>query len=355
MQPVAPPSLDYVPGPKHPSSLDYVPGPEHPPSPVEIPYVPKPEYHEYLAPSDDEEPFKDEEDDEEEEEYLSPANSFVVPIVDPIRLRKARKTVRLEPSMTDIPEADVPPQKSPLLDLRSGEFCSWCYKASRPTESDLRRYRVKEAMYAREAWAGSKDKTLGRIKILKARDLEPQEGPAENVMRTGAGMPVAPSSLDYVPGPKHPPSLDYVSGPEHPPSPVEIPYVPKPEYHEYLAPSNDEIRLRKARKTVRLEPSMTNIPEADVPPRKSPLLDLRSGEFRSWCYKASRPTESDLRRYRVEQADHRRTAMLLDIEAMYAREACAGSKDKSATIAAHVRTLGAQVATLIAQTSSLQT
>ncbi|GKD14962.1 hypothetical protein Tco_1199369, partial [Tanacetum coccineum] len=35
MQPVAPPSPDYVPGPKHPPSPDYMPGPEHPPSLVE--------------------------------------------------------------------------------------------------------------------------------------------------------------------------------------------------------------------------------------------------------------------------------------------------------------------------------
>ncbi|GJY37849.1 hypothetical protein Tco_0424213 [Tanacetum coccineum] len=44
MQPVAPPSPDYVPGPEHPASPDYVPGPEHPPSPIEIPFVPEPEY-----------------------------------------------------------------------------------------------------------------------------------------------------------------------------------------------------------------------------------------------------------------------------------------------------------------------
>ncbi|GKE95940.1 hypothetical protein Tco_1580795, partial [Tanacetum coccineum] len=144
MQPVAPSSLDYVPGPEHPLSLDYVPGPEHPPSPVEIPYVPEPEYPEYLAPSDaeapledqplpadasptalspgyvadsdpeedleedhadypadggdgddepidddnddddtddkDEEPFEDE-DDDEEEEHLAPADSFAIPVV----------------------------------------------------------------------------------------------------------------------------------------------------------------------------------------------------------------------------------------------------------------------------------
>ncbi|GJZ41280.1 hypothetical protein Tco_0588166 [Tanacetum coccineum] len=47
MQPVAPPSPDYV------------PGPEHPPSPIEIPYVPEPEYPEYLVPSEDEAPMED--------------------------------------------------------------------------------------------------------------------------------------------------------------------------------------------------------------------------------------------------------------------------------------------------------
>ncbi|GKF95008.1 hypothetical protein Tco_0284708, partial [Tanacetum coccineum] len=59
MQPVDPPSPDYVPGPKHPPSPDYVPGPEHPPSPVDVPYISKPEYLEYLAPSNTEEPLED--------------------------------------------------------------------------------------------------------------------------------------------------------------------------------------------------------------------------------------------------------------------------------------------------------
>nr|GEV67773.1 reverse transcriptase domain-containing protein [Tanacetum cinerariifolium] len=56
MHSVAPPSLDYVPGPEHPPSLDYIPGPEHPPSPI---YVPKPEYLEYLVPSGDDAPVED--------------------------------------------------------------------------------------------------------------------------------------------------------------------------------------------------------------------------------------------------------------------------------------------------------
>ncbi|GJR01991.1 hypothetical protein Tco_0524975, partial [Tanacetum coccineum] len=59
MQPVALPSPDYVPGPEHPPSPDYVPGPEFPPSPVEVPYVPEPEYPEYLVPSDAKAPLED--------------------------------------------------------------------------------------------------------------------------------------------------------------------------------------------------------------------------------------------------------------------------------------------------------
>ncbi|GKG15906.1 hypothetical protein Tco_0358229, partial [Tanacetum coccineum] len=43
----------------HPPSPDYVPGPEHPPSPIDIPYVPEPEYPEYLVPSEDEAPMED--------------------------------------------------------------------------------------------------------------------------------------------------------------------------------------------------------------------------------------------------------------------------------------------------------
>ncbi|GKD37802.1 hypothetical protein Tco_1258009 [Tanacetum coccineum] len=59
IQPVAPPSPDYVPGPEHPPYPTYVLGPEHPPSPVDVPYVLEPEYPKYLAPSDAEAPLED--------------------------------------------------------------------------------------------------------------------------------------------------------------------------------------------------------------------------------------------------------------------------------------------------------
>nr|GEW29422.1 hypothetical protein [Tanacetum cinerariifolium] len=60
--PKAPPSPDYIPGPKAPPSPDYILGPKAPPSPDYIPgpkapplpdYIPGPEYPEYLPPADD--------------------------------------------------------------------------------------------------------------------------------------------------------------------------------------------------------------------------------------------------------------------------------------------------------------
>ncbi|GKC37437.1 hypothetical protein Tco_1049821, partial [Tanacetum coccineum] len=166
MQPIAPPSPDYVPRPEHPPSPNYVPGLEHPPLLVNVPYVPEPEYPEYLEdleedhadypadggdgddePSDDnednntddedEEPFEDEDDDEEEEEQLAPADSSAIPIVDPVPsagdieafetneslptprspqtkvpyaqtcLRKAWNTVKLKPPMSASIEACI--------------------------------------------------------------------------------------------------------------------------------------------------------------------------------------------------------------------------------------------------------
>ncbi|GJY36054.1 hypothetical protein Tco_0421432 [Tanacetum coccineum] len=204
-EPVAPLSMNYVPGAEHPPSPDYVPDPKHLPLPVEVPYVPEPEYPKYLVSSDakapladqplpadasptalspgyvadsdpdkdpeedpeedhtdypadggdgddepsydddddddiddeDEEPFEDEDDDKEEEKHLAPADSSVVPVVDLVplagdteafetdesaptprspqiripfaqtRLRRARKTVRLESPMLPSMEARI--------------------------------------------------------------------------------------------------------------------------------------------------------------------------------------------------------------------------------------------------------
>nr|GEY73168.1 hypothetical protein [Tanacetum cinerariifolium] len=240
MQPVALPSPDYVPGPGHPPSPNYVPGPKHLPSLVEVPYVPEPEYPDYVAdfdpnedskedpkddhadypadegdgddePSDDddddddtdsdpdedpeEEPFEDEEDDEEEKEHLAPANSFAVLIVDPVL--PAGDTEALEadvPTPTSgsphiiIPlfQTRLPPTTLERVDQRVTELDTTIRQ--RTNEFEIRfeeaqddraflRARVntlfrdmpdhrrtallldREAMYAREAWSGSEDRS----------------------------------------------------------------------------------------------------------------------------------------------------------------------------------------------------
>ncbi|GJX08678.1 hypothetical protein Tco_0196610 [Tanacetum coccineum] len=135
-------------GPEHPPSPDYVPGPEHPPSPIEVPYVPEPEYPEYLVPSDAEAPLEDqplpadasptalspgyvadsdpdedpEEDPEEDhvdypadggeafetdESALTPRSPQTKVPFSQTRLRRAQKTVRLEPPMSASMEARI--------------------------------------------------------------------------------------------------------------------------------------------------------------------------------------------------------------------------------------------------------
>nr|GFA43749.1 hypothetical protein [Tanacetum cinerariifolium] len=166
----------------------------------------------------------------------------------------------------------------------------------------------------------------------------------------------------------------------------------------------------------------TDIPETDMPPRKKACLTASALGFEigessaTGAVKQQGPTDSDLRRCRVEQAGYgitdtwdeivdkmieiapttlegvnervteldttvrQRTdefevrfedaqfdrALLRaqvntlfrdkpDHQAMYSREAWAFSMDRSSTIAAHVRTLETQVAALITQTTSMQT
>ncbi|GJX43511.1 hypothetical protein Tco_0260187 [Tanacetum coccineum] len=185
--PEHPLSLDYVPSPEHPPSLVESLPADASPTTLSPGYVadsdpdenpeedPEEDHADYPADGgddddepfddddddddtddEDEEPFEDEDDDEEEEEHLALADSSVVPVVDPIpsagdteafetdesaptprspqtkvpfaqtHLRRARKTVRLEPHMSPSMEARIaeyvaaptppspPPSPSPL-------------------------------------------------------------------------------------------------------------------------------------------------------------------------------------------------------------------------------------------------
>nr|GEV47648.1 hypothetical protein [Tanacetum cinerariifolium] len=390
MQLVAPPSPDYVPGPVHLPSPDYVPGPEHPPSPVEVPYVPEPEYPEYLAPSDDkaplkdqplladasptvaspgyvadsdpgedqekdpeddhvdypvnggdgddelsndndddddddddtesdpdedpeEEPFEDEEDDDEEEEHLAPADSFAVPIVDPVlpardiealeaddptptprsphiiiplsqtRLRRARKTVIPEPSMSTsmeacitrhaallLPPLPVPspplPFPSPLTTSPTDTGAPLGYKAA---EIRIRAFLLS---------------TSRRTDILEA-DVPPRKRaclttPAPKFEIVDTLMEITPTTLEGV-----------------------------------------DQRVTNLDTTVRQRTNEFEIQFEEAQDDQAFLRARVNTLFR-------------------DRPDHRRTAMLLDREVMYAREAWAVSKDKSAAITQLTTALG---------------
>ncbi|GJV55876.1 hypothetical protein Tco_1456881 [Tanacetum coccineum] len=424
MQPVDPPSPDYVPGPEHPASPDYVPGPEHPPSPIEIPFVPEPEYPEYLVPSEDEAPMEDQplpadaspvalspgyvpdsdpeedpeedseeehadypadggdgddepsgddtddddaddddeepfEDDEEEEEHLAPADSPVIPVVDPV------------PSAGDT-EAFETDESAPT---------------PRPPQIRI---------------------PFAQTRLRKARKTVRPEPPmsasmeariAEHAAALTPPLPIAPSPVPL-------------------PSPLTTSPTDAGAPLGYRAAG---IRMRAADVSppLSLPPTSprTDIPEAEMPPRKRACLttlapgyeigessaagrlsDLSHRCWHPWrhallnklrgirkCKRIWHSLQSISRsstnlptttfellqtpgtRLKIphqgtrvntlfrDRPYHRHIALALDREAVYARIAWTGSEERSAAIEAHVRTLEAQVATLIAQTTSLQT
>ncbi|GKD90918.1 hypothetical protein Tco_1366425 [Tanacetum coccineum] len=306
MQPVAPPSPDYVPGPEHPPSPDYVPGPEHPPSPVEVPYVPEPEYPEYLVPSDaeapledqplpadasptalspgyvadsdpdedpeedpeedhadypadggdgDDEPSDDDDDDDdtddEDEEHLAPADSFATPVADPV------------PSAEDIEAFET--------------------DGSAPTP---------------------------RSPQTKARIVE-------HVAATTPPLPIL-----------------------SPPLPLPSPLTTSP------TDAGEPIGYRVKRACFTTPAPGLEVGEslaAGAARQPGPTLEADLRRLRSFRCDSRMHRTTTYLRARVntlfrDRPYHRHTAMILDREAMYARMAWTASEDRSAAIEAHVRT-----------------
>nr|GEX93450.1 hypothetical protein [Tanacetum cinerariifolium] len=351
--------------PVAPSSPDYVPGPKHPPSLIEIPYVPEPEYPEYLAdypadggdgddePSDDdddntddedpeEEPFK--EDDEEEEEHPALTDSLAVPTVDlvlsaretealeadepthapglPIsipfsqtRLCRARKTVRPEPPMSASMKASIARQAallSPPLPIPSLLLPLPSPLTTSPTDTGAPLgYRAAE-IRMRALLSSTSCKT----DILEA-DMPPRKKACLTAPTPGFEIGESSAAGYGITG-----TWDEIV-----------------EKMMEIAPTT-------------LEEVNDGVTELDTIVRK------RTDEFEVRFEDAQ--FDRALLRARVntlfrDRLDHRRTAMLMHKEAMYSHEACTFSMDRSSAMAAHVRTLEIQVAALITQTTSLQT
>ncbi|GKC20054.1 hypothetical protein Tco_1022204, partial [Tanacetum coccineum] len=375
MQPVALPSPDYMPGPEHPPSPDYVSGPKHPPSVVDVPYPlpadaspttlslgyvtdsdpdedpekdPEDDHADYPAdggdgddePSDDdddddtddkdEEPFEDDDDDEEDEEHLALADSSDIPVVNPVPLAGDTKAFETDESA---PTPRSPQTKAPFAQAR------------------LRRAR-------------------------KTVRLEPP---------MSASMEAHIAEHDVAPTPPLPVAF--------PPLPLPSPLTTSPsDARAPLGYRAAGIRIRAASPPLLLPSTSyrTDIPKAEIPPWKracltspAPGLEIEDSLAAGAARQPVTTLEADLRRDRVMETGYGITdtwdeiveAMLEvapttlegvnqrvtelattvrqeneEFQAMYTRLAWTSSEDRSAAIEAHVRTLEAHVATLIAQT-----
>nr|GEZ23638.1 hypothetical protein [Tanacetum cinerariifolium] len=285
---------------KHPPSLDYVPGPEHPPSPIKIPYVPESEYPEYLVPSDAEAPLEDQPLSVD----ASPTAASPGYVVDS----------NLDEDLEEDPEddhADYPAD--------GGDGDDDLFDVDDDDDTDNEDEENFEDQEEKEHWL--------RPTLLLARKTVRLEPPMLASMEACIARHVALLS----------PPLPVYSLPLPLPSPLTTSLTDTGAPLGYRA---SRIRMRA------LFPStsrMTDIPEANVPPRKRACLTTPAPRFEvkeSSAVGVARqlgPTESDLRRCRVEptdRPDHHRIAMLFDREAMYAHETWAGSEDRSAAITA---------------------
>ncbi|GJZ13510.1 hypothetical protein Tco_0548740 [Tanacetum coccineum] len=293
---------------------------------------------------DDEEPFEDEEDDEEEE-HLAPADSPVIPIVDPV------------PSAGDT-EAFETDESAPT---------------PRPPQIRI---------------------PFAQTRLRRARKSVRPEPPMSASMEARIAEHAAALT----------PPLPVVSSPVPLPSPLTTSPTDTGAPLGYRA-AGIRMRAADASPPLSLPPTSprTDIPEAEMPPRKraclttparqpgpTPALDTWDEIVEAMMEIApttlegvdQRVTELDTTvRQRTEEFEirfeeahddrahlgalvntlyrdriqHHRTALAMDREAVYARIAWTSSEERSAAIEAHVRTLEAQVATLITQTTSLQT
>nr|GFB90518.1 hypothetical protein [Tanacetum cinerariifolium] len=173
--------------------------------------------------------------------------------------------------------------------------------------------------------------------------------------------------------------------------PLHIPSLPLPSPSPFTtSPTDTGAPLGYREAGIRMRALLsstsprTDIPEVDMPPQKKACLTTPGFEIgESSAAGAARqlgPTESDLRRCRVEQegygitdtwdeiVDKMMEIALTTLEGVNERvteldstvrqrtdEFEAFSMDRSSAMAAHVRTLETQVAALITQTTSLQT
>ncbi|GJR47467.1 hypothetical protein Tco_1315570 [Tanacetum coccineum] len=347
MQPVSPPSPYYVPGPEHPPSSDYVPGPEHPPSPIEVPYVPEPEYPEYLVPADVEASLEDH----------------------PLPVDASPTT--LSPGYV----ADSDPDKDLEEDLKEDHFD---YPADRGDDDD-------EPSDDDDDDDDTDDEDK---EPFEEEDDDEEEEEEHLALADSSAVPVidpVPSAWDTeafetdesAPTPRSPqtksPPLPHIPSPPLPPPPSSL-HLPPPVPISLPLLSSPLPPLPALLFIPPLVDHREDIPEAELPPRKrlcptAPTSRYKVGEISTV---APRPTKGHRAGYgfiedtqdrqtqlfqRVgglvkDRQFHYETARLLDREALDYR--IASQESLMTTLIAHVSSLQGQLSAALGQIQALQ-
>nr|GEX07503.1 Gag-Pol polyprotein [Tanacetum cinerariifolium] len=301
MQPVAPPFLNYMPQPEHPPSPNYMPGPEHPLSPVVDPDENHADYPNDRGDGDDE-PSNDDDDDDD-----------------------------------DINDEDKEPFKDEDDDYKEEEHLTLVDSFTVPIVDHVPSVGDTEAFETDVA-----RKTI-RLELPMSASIKARI--AEHAIAPTPPLPVS-----------------------FPPLPLPLPLT--------TSPTNTWASLgcRAARIKMRaLIPSTshrTHVLEAETPPQKracftTPALELEIGEVKGMGYgitdtcdeivEAMIEIASTTLEWVIQRVTELATTARQENEEFQVLFEEAGSEDRSVAIEAHVRTLKAQVAALIAHTSSLQT
>nr|GEV56640.1 hypothetical protein [Tanacetum cinerariifolium] len=353
IQPVASPSPDYVPRPEHPPSPDYAPLEDQPLPTDASPIATSPDY---MVDSDPEEDSKEDPEDDQADYPADGGDGDDEPSDDDDDGDTDDEDPEEEPFDEDDEEYPAPANSSAVpigdLVLLAGE--KEALEADEPTHAPGSPISI----------------PFSQTHLRRARKTVRPEPPMSASMKACIARHAAlPSPPLFVPSLQLPLPSPLTTSPTDTGAPLG-----------YRAA---EIRMRALLSSTSRR---TDIPEADMPPRKRACLitstpGFEIGESSATGYvitstwdeivdkmKEIAPTTLEGVNERVteldttvrqmtdkDRPDHRRIAMLMDREAMYSCEAWEFSMDRSSAIAAHIRTLETHVAALITQTTSLQT
>nr|GEU62697.1 hypothetical protein [Tanacetum cinerariifolium] len=341
MQPATPPSSDYVPRPEHPQSPDYVPDPEHPPSPVEVPYVPEPEHPEYLVPSEDEAPIEDQ-----------PLSADASPTA-------------LSPGYVADSDPDKDLEEDPEEDhvdypVDGGDGDDKPYDDDDDDDDtddeDEEPFEDEEDDEEQDEHLASADSSVIHVvdptclrRSRKTVRLKPPM--SASIEAYIAEHAVAPTPPLHVSSPPLPLPSQLTTSPTDAGAPLG--YRARACFTTF-APGL-EVEESSAAGAVR-QPG----PALEAGLRRNRVKGMGYGITDTWdeiveAMMEIAPTTLEEVNQKVTELATTVRQDTEEFQATYARRAWAGSKDGSATIKAHVRTLEAHVSTLISQTLSLQT